>query len=241
MICLLVHILGILSGAIGMILTWIVTFLPQWRLAVLAENNGFVVEGGRIDGEWLSRWDGLWVTCLSQRRFSLECNDYGSRVSLTSDLKAGRVFMGFSVAITVLALVLSLVGIVTSGCCSRCCGDRRRDRRCLTLTAGVLFLLSVALILVPVVWVIVNVSRGAYDATLTRGAVRLEIGEALMLAWPTVIFLLIAGVILCCSCCCRHDEEEEAPPCKEPCDQQMLQSKRPCEDLPRRNTRMLYI
>ncbi|XP_073457162.1 claudin-8-like [Aquarana catesbeiana] len=240
MICFLVHILGILSGAIGMILTWIVCFLPQWRLAVLAENNSFVVEGGRIDGEWLSRWDGLWVTCLSQRRFTLECNDYGSRVSLTSDLKAGRVFLGFSIAMTTLAFILSLIGIIVSGCCSRCCGESREDRRCLTLTAGIIYLLSMVLILIPVIWVIVNVARGAYDASLTRGAVRLEIGEAIMLAWPTIIFLLIGGIILCSSCCCGSGMVKKGQ-YRPACDQEMVQRKLPCDERSCSTPRMQYI
>lgn len=239
MICYLVHILGILSGAIGMILTWVVCFLPQWRLAVLAENNSFVVEGGRIDGEWLSRWDGLWVTCLSQRRFTLECNDYGSRVSLTSDLKAGRVFLGFSIAMTVLAFILSLIGIIMSSCCSRC-GESREDRRCLTLTAGVLYLLSVVLILIPVIWVIINVVRGSYDASLTRGAVRLEIGEAMMLAWPTIIFLLIGGIILCSSCCCSKELVNQGQ-YRPACDQGLVQRKRAGDERSCSTPRMQYI
>ncbi|XP_063799965.1 claudin-8-like [Pseudophryne corroboree] len=221
MVCFLIQILGIISGGIGMILTWIVTLMPQWRLVVLAENNGLVTEGGRIDGEWISRWDGLWVTCVNQMRNSLECNNYISMVSLTTDLKAGRVFMSFGIALTVLAFIFSVIGILLS----RCCDEDRRERHCLTLTSGILYLLSAALILIPVIWATTNIVRQAYDASLTRGVVRVQMGEALMLAWPTVVFVLIGGIILCWNCSCKgmgsccgykppHNQEMVYKPCQ---------------------------
>ncbi|XP_040271472.1 claudin-8-like [Bufo bufo] len=215
MIFCLVHIIGLIFGTIGMILTWIVTIMPYWRLVVLAENNGLVIEGGRIDGEWISRWDGLWLTCLKQLRLNMECNDYGSMVSLTADLKAARILMSFAVALSVIAFIFSLIGFIVSQCC-RCCDDRDSENHCLTLTAGLMYFLSAILVIIPVVWTTVNISRRAYDAAFTKGAVRIEIGQALLLAWPNIAFLLIGGTILtflCCFCsistCCTRE------PCKQ--------------------------
>ncbi|KAM9299552.1 claudin-8-like [Gastrophryne carolinensis] len=206
MICLLVQILGIIAGAIGMILTWVVTFLPQWRLFVLTENNSLVVDGGRVDGEWISRWDGLWVTCVTQMRAysqgASDCRGYESMVSLTNDLKAGRVFMGFAIAVTLLAFIFSLVAVLLSRCC---CVDYR-DQCCLSLTAGIFYILSAVLVLVPVVWTTRNIVQGTYDASLTGGAVRIQVGESLILAYPTVAFLLLGGLILCFVCCCYRRE-----------------------------------
>ncbi|XP_075697046.1 claudin-8-like [Rhinoderma darwinii] len=201
MICCLIHILGLLFGTIGMILTWIVTIMPYWRLAVLAENNDLIIDGGRIDGEWISRWDGLWITCLKQPQINLICNNYGSMVSLTSDLKAARIFMSFAIAMSVIAFIFSVIGFVLNQCC-RCWGDKGSERHCFTLTAGLLYFLSTLLVLIPVIWTTVNVSRRAYDASYTRGAVRIEIGQALMLAWPNIVFLLLGGIILTFLCCC---------------------------------------
>ncbi|XP_077116499.1 claudin-8-like [Ranitomeya variabilis] len=199
MICCLLHIIGLLCGAIGMILTWIVTIMPYWRLVVLAENNDLVIDGGRIDGEWISRWDGLWLTCLKQFRISMECDNYGSMVSLTADLKAARIFMSFAVAMSVLAFIFSIIGFILTQCCR--CDDKDSERNCFTLTAGLLYFLSTVLVLIPVIWTTVNISRRAYDASFTRGAVRIEIGQALLLAWPNIIFLLGGGIMLSCLCC----------------------------------------
>ncbi|KAG8540142.1 hypothetical protein GDO81_014566 [Engystomops pustulosus] len=220
MICCLIHILGILFGAIGMILTWIVTLMPYWRLVVLAENNGLVIEGGRIDGEWISRWDGLWLTCLKQFRINMECNNYGSMVSLTADLKAARIFMSFAVAMSLLAFIFSIIGIILIQCCGGC-NDGGRERHCFTLTAGLLYLLSTILVLIPVIWTTINIAQRSYDASFTRGAVRIEIGQALLLAWPNIAFLLLGGLVLtflCCWCslssCCSRDPCIKQAGCK---------------------------
>ncbi|KAM3923099.1 claudin-17-like [Leptodactylus fuscus] len=221
MICCLIHIIGLIFGTIGMILTWIVTLMPYWRLVVLAENNGLVIDGGRIDGEWISRWDGLWVTCLKQLRIDLECNSYGDMVSLTSDLKAGRMFMSFAIALSVIAFIFSIIGFIFTQCC-RCCNGKASERNCLTLTAGLLYLLSTILVLIPVVWTTANIARRAYDASFTWGAVRIEIGYALMLAYPDIVFLFLGGIILtflCCCCslstCCKTDTCVKQPECKQ--------------------------
>ncbi|XP_068098376.1 claudin-8-like [Hyperolius riggenbachi] len=203
--CILMHILGIIFGGIGVILTWVITFMVQWRLVVLAENNGLVIETGRIDGTWFSRYDGLWLTCLYQYKETMHCTTYNTQVSLTPDLKASRVFMCFALGLTVLAFFCSILGIVSSCCCSCCCCSKQ-DRHCLTLTAGILYLISLVLIYISVVWVTIYITQKSYSTNLTQGAVRIEIGEALMVAWPCIAFILFSGidliVIWSCACGC---------------------------------------
>ncbi|KAM4795622.1 claudin-8-like [Rhinophrynus dorsalis] len=205
----LVQIIGIICGGIGMILTWIITLMPQWRVSILAENNGLI--NGRVDGQWMSRLDGLWTSCISHGRLSQHCNSYESVVSITTDLKSGRVLMSFAITMTVIAFICSLVGMLYTRCYYQ---EDRIGRRCLHLTAGILYILSVGLILIPVSWTTSNIVRKAYDASICRGAMRIEMGEALFLAWPTLVFLLIAGIILCwiCPCTCRNERCEYVPP-----------------------------
>ncbi|KAG9465292.1 hypothetical protein GDO78_018553 [Eleutherodactylus coqui] len=199
----LVQIIGIICGGVGMVLTWIITIMPQWRLSVLAEHNGI---NGRIDGYWISRWDGLWNTCVNQNRLSMQCTSYESQVSLTMDLKSGRILMSFALTMTFLAFIFSVVSVLMH----RCHEDRHKDgrvtRHCMRLTAGILYILSTILILIPVTWTTTNILRKAYDAAVCRGAVRIEMGEALFLAWPAIALILVAGIILCCRCTCT-------PPC----------------------------
>ncbi|XP_077340658.1 claudin-8-like [Lithobates pipiens] len=197
----LVQIFGIICGAIGMIITLIITIMPQWRISVLAENNGLA--NGRIDGQWISRWDGLWTTCVSQSRMPLQCSSYESQVSLTTDLKAGRVLMVFCVLMTFVACIFSLVAILLT----RCNKEGLQTKHCMRLTAGILYIISAVLIIIPVAWTSSNILRKYYDAAVCRGAVRIEMGEALFLAWPAIVFILIGGIIMCWryDCRCRND------------------------------------
>ncbi|XP_053561154.1 claudin-8-like [Bombina bombina] len=203
-----VQIIGIICGGIGMVLTWIISFIPQWRVTILAENNGLL--NSRIDGQWISRWDGLWVTCINQAGISLICNNYESPGSVTTDFKAGRVLIGFAIAMSVIAFLSSLVGVLFD----RCHEESRPGKHCLLLTAGILYILTVVLILIPVSWIMSNILQGVYGESLCRGAMRIEIGEAIFIAWPTMLFLLIGGIILSWHCSCRHKKEtcEYIPP-----------------------------
>ncbi|XP_056399350.1 claudin-8-like [Hyla sarda] len=221
MICCLIHILGLLAGLIGMVLTWVVTFMPQWRLVILAEYNGLVVPGGRVDGEWISRWDGLWYTCIRLPRLDLFCENWGSQVSLTTDLRAARILMSFATGVAVLAFIFSIVGFVLTECC-QCCCKKVSDIKKFTLAAGLLYILSTILVLIPVIWTTVYIAHRAYEASFTRQAVRIEIGDALMVAWPNIAFLLGGGIILtflCCFCvlstCCTNDPCEEPASCQQ--------------------------
>ncbi|XP_018412957.1 PREDICTED: claudin-8-like [Nanorana parkeri] len=230
---LLVQILGIICGGIGMILTWIITIMPQWRISVLAENHALA--NGRIDGQWISRWDGLWTTCVSHARVSLLCNSYESMVSLTTDLKAGRVLMGFALVMTFIACTFSLIGILLT----RCSKEGWETRHCMRLTAGVLYIISAALIIIPVAWTTSNIIQKSYDAAVCRGAVRIEMGEALFLAWPAIVFILIGGIIMCWryDCRCNKDSCGYVPPreCEMECRPSHPEERRNC------NSRSEYI
>lgn len=185
--------------------------MPQWRISILAEHNGLQ---GRIDGYWISRWDGLWTTCVNQARLSMNCNNYETQVSLTMDLKSGRILMSFALGMTFIACICSVLSLVLN----RCNKDDRVTRNCLQLSAGILYILSTILIAIPVIWTSSNILTKSYDAAVCRGAVRIEMGEALFVAWPTIALLLIGGILLCChcssgpSCISNADKTDYRPP-----------------------------
>ncbi|KAM4701327.1 claudin-8-like [Discoglossus pictus] len=187
----IVQLLGIILGAIGTLLTIIVTSMSQWRVSYMVEGNALNCDK-RIDGQWLSRWDGLWVTCVTKNQNNMQCSSYDSLVNITTDLKAGRVLMAFAVVIAIIAFIIAIFALL----CVRCCRGAESGRCCLLLTAGIGFILSAILVLIPVSWVTSNIIR-AVSNPLCKTAQRQEIGEAIFLGWPTVLFLLIAGVILC--------------------------------------------
>ncbi|XP_053310523.1 claudin-8-like [Spea bombifrons] len=228
----LVQVLGVICGGIGMILTWMITFMPQWRVSLFYENNG--LNYNRVDGVWISRWDGLWSTCISQVRGTVTCNSYESMVSVTSDLKAGRVLVGFALTKAVIAFIFSVVGMSFT----RCHEEGRHGKNCMLLTAGILYILSVVLIFIPVTWTTNNIVRQAYDSAVCSGAVRIELGEALFLAWPTMVFLLIGGIIMCWLCPCQREHIEYIPPKDQEMECRVIH---PEKELPRCHARAEYI
>ncbi|KAM4795621.1 claudin-8-like [Rhinophrynus dorsalis] len=191
MVYFIVQILGLVLGAIGMILTMIVTSMSQWRVSYMIEGNAMDCDK-RIDGQWLSRWDGLWVTCVLKSENSMQCNNYDSLVSITTDLKAGRVLMSFSVVLSVIAFIMAVIGLL----CTRCCRGAEGSRYCLLLTAGIGFILAGILVLIPISWTTANIIK-AINNPICKTIQRQDIGEAILLGWPTLLFLLIAGIIFC--------------------------------------------
>ncbi|XP_030060996.1 claudin-8 [Microcaecilia unicolor] len=185
----IVQIIGLILGGIGMILSNIVTGMPQWRVSVIADGNIMGSEK-RVEEHWITRWEGLWSTCVKQNNVLIQCSSYNSLGSLTPDLKAGRVFMSFAVGLTVLACVAALVGMLYNQCC------KSYGKNCLLLTAGVTYILAALLVLIPLTWTASNIMQEVYGP-LCKGALRVETGEAIFLGWPTVLFLFISGAIFC--------------------------------------------
>ncbi|OCT91233.1 claudin-8 [Xenopus laevis] len=198
MVHLVVQIIGFLCGCIGMILVWVITLMPQWKVSVIFENQGSL--NIRPDGQWISRFDGLWSTCVNQAQNKQQCKSYDSMVSVTEDLKAGRVLMSFAVILSFLAFMFSFIGLMLTRY------QNKYGKHCIILTSGILYIVSVVLMLIPVIWVTTNIVRQACEP-LCKGGFRIELGEALFLAWPAVGFLLVGGIILCWACPSRHQQE----------------------------------
>nr|XP_033798795.1 claudin-8-like [Geotrypetes seraphini] len=187
----IIQIIGIILGFIGLILTGIVTGMPQWRISIMVESNCQTAQK-RIDGQWMTRWEGLWSTCISQSNMQMQCNSYESLVTVTADLKAGRVLMVFALILSILAFITAVIGMLFTH-------YRRRNEQgkyYLLTTSGIAFILAALLVLIPVSWTTHSIIT-EYDA-MCKTSQRLEMGEAIFLAWPTILFLLIAGIVLCC-------------------------------------------
>ncbi|OCT93848.1 claudin-8 [Xenopus laevis] len=195
---LVVQIIGFLCGCIGMILAWVITFMPQWRVSVILENDGS--QNFRLDGQWISRFDGLWSTCVNQVQNAQQCKSYDSVISVSTDIKAGRVLMSFAVILSFLACLFSFIGLVLTRF------QNKYGKHCLILTSGILYIISIVLMVIPVIWVTANIVCQACEP-YCKGGFRIELGEALFLAWPAIGFLLVGGIMLCWACPSRHQQE----------------------------------
>ncbi|XP_069492326.1 claudin-17-like [Ambystoma mexicanum] len=154
--------------------------------------------GKRIDGHWVSRSDGLWTTCITQANFLTQCKGYDSMVSLTPDLKLGRILMSFAIGFSIIAFVIAVVSMLLK---RWFCDAKAAGKCCLRLTAGISYFLAGIFVFIPVTWTAANIMRHVCSP-MCSDLQRLEMGEALFLGWLTAVLLFIAGSMMCWFCPC---------------------------------------
>ncbi|KAM5182164.1 claudin-8-like [Mantella aurantiaca] len=210
MVKCIVQSIGMILGGTAMILTFAVCLMPHWRVSILAESNGY---GKRLDGHWISRWDGLWATCVRQSNNPMSCQPYSASNSLTPDLKISKVLMCFAVLAAVAGFFSGLTGMLLNKCLNKKTGNHR----CLLLLSGISYIFAGILILMPVTLVAINVMRAVCFSSC-KSIQEQEIGEAVMLGWPTALLFFIGGSIFCwyhpCQCRngrCVHPSDECEP------------------------------
>ncbi|KAM4702258.1 claudin-8-like [Discoglossus pictus] len=193
-----VQVIGIILGSVATILSIAVCAMPHWKVSILMESNAY---GKRIDGGWISRWDGLWLTCVRQTNSPTSCQPYTTSISITPDLKAARVLISFAVLFS----IFGFINVLTSIFYNSCCRKNRWNQNCLLLTAGISFFLSGTLILISVTWTASNIMREVCFSSC-KSVQQQEIGEAIFLGWPTVLLFYLSGSIFCWyhPCMCRQ-------------------------------------
>ncbi|NXU24182.1 CLD8 protein, partial [Thalassarche chlororhynchos] len=182
------QIAGLLIGGIGMIGTFAVTGMPQWRVSAFIENNIIVFE---------TIWEGLWMHCIRQANIRMQCKVYDSVLALSSDLQASRGLMCAGSVLSFLAFMVAIFGMR----CTRCAQSPWQAKGYIILMAGLLFILSGAVELIPVCWVANTIISDFYNPVVNVAQKR-ELGEALYLGWVAAFCLITAGAIFCCFCCC---------------------------------------
>ncbi|NXK83661.1 CLD8 protein, partial [Amazona guildingii] len=182
------QIAGLLVGGIGMIGTFAVTGMPQWRVSAFIENNIIVFE---------SIWEGLWMHCIRQANIRVQCKVYDSVLALLPDLKASRGLMCAGSVLSFLAFIFAITGTKYMRCTQSCW----QAKGYISLVAGFLFILSGVVELIPVCWVANAIISDFYNPVVNVAQKR-ELGEALYLGWVAAFCLTAAGAIFCCICCC---------------------------------------
>ncbi|XP_062429153.1 claudin-8-like [Rhea pennata] len=181
---------GLIVGGIGAVGTFAVTGMPQWRVSAFIENNIIVFE---------SICEGLWMHCIRQANIRMQCKVYDSPLALSPDLQASRGLMCAAAVLSFLAFALAATGMK----CMRCAPSSEQAKGHLLLAAGLLFLLSGAVELIPLCWVANTIIRDFYNPVVNVAQKR-ELGEALYLGWGATFCLIAAGATFCCFCCCQE-------------------------------------
>lgn len=190
------EIVALVIGFVGLIGVAAVTGLPMWKVTAFIEENIIVME---------TRWEGLWMNCFRQANIRMQCKVYDSLLFLPPDLQAARGLMCSAVALTAIALVVSVVGMK----CTKMVNHHARTKHIVLVVGGCLFLMGCVTTLIPVSWTGHVIIMDFYNPLLID-AQRRELGEALYIGWVTGALLFVAGVILLCRHAPRTNIEDEA-------------------------------
>ncbi|NWQ74829.1 CLD8 protein, partial [Columbina picui] len=184
------QIAGLLVGGIGTIGTFAVTGMPQWRVSAFIENNIIVFE---------TIWEGLWMHCIRQANIRMQCKVYDSVLALSPDLQASRGLMSLMCIAVILSIISFLMAIVGMKYTHRTKEDPQSISNFI-LAAGIAFLLTGILVLIPVSWTGNIVIRDFYDPRVPTTLKR-ELGAALYVGWVSAVLLIAAGAMYCSFWC----------------------------------------
>lgn len=184
------QIAGLVLGGVGMVGTVAVTIMPQWRVSAFIESNIVVFE---------NLWEGLWMSCMRHANIRMQCKVYDSLLALSPDLQAARGLMCTACVLAFLAFMTAILGMK----CTRCTGDDEKVKGYILLTAGIVFIITGMMVLIPVSWVANSIIRDFYNP-IVEVAQKRELGEALYIGWTTALMLIVGGALFCCVSCCNE-------------------------------------
>ncbi|XP_014888176.1 claudin-4-like [Poecilia latipinna] len=179
------QILGIALAIIGWIGAIVCCVLPQWKVTAFIGANIVTSQ---------TNWEGIWMTCVHQSTGQMQCKVYDSMLALSSDLQAARALTIISILVGILALLLAIAG----GKCTNCIEDERAKTK-VCITAGVMFIISGLLCIIPVSWTASTIIKEFYNPYVNSSQKR-EIGASIYIGWCSTVLLLIGGIILTTSC-----------------------------------------
>ncbi|XP_005375681.1 PREDICTED: claudin-8 [Chinchilla lanigera] len=184
------QIAGLVFSGIGMVGTVAVTIMPQWRVSAFIGSNIVVFE---------NIWEGLWMNCIRHANIRMQCKVYDSLLALSPDLQAARGLMCAASVLSLLAFMTAILGMK----CTRLTGDDENVKSRILLTAGILFIITGIVVLIPVSWVANSIIQNFYNPVVDPGQKR-ELGEALYIGWTTALVLIAAGALFSCVFCCTE-------------------------------------
>ncbi|XP_068569466.1 claudin-6-like [Cebidichthys violaceus] len=148
-----IQIIGISMAVVGWFMVIVVCALPMWKVTAFIGAN--IITAQTI-------WQGMWMNCVVQSTGQMQCKVYDSMLALPQDLQAARAMIIISIMMGVIGVIMSIAG----GKCTNCIEDERSKAKACIL-AGVLFIVSGLLCLIPVSWSANSIVTNFYNPLLT--------------------------------------------------------------------------
>lgn len=179
------QILGIALSIIGWIGAIVTCVLPQWRVTAFV---GHIIITAQIT------WEGIWMNCVVQSTGQMQCKVYDSMLALSKDLQAARALMIICILIGIFGILLAVAG----GKCTNCVENESTKSRVI-MAAGIIFIISGVLCLIPVSWTANTVIKNFYNP-LQNNSGKKELGASLFIGWGASALLILGGGLLCANC-----------------------------------------
>ncbi|KAM7374431.1 hypothetical protein PAMP_007088 [Pampus punctatissimus] len=185
------QLVGICLAIIGLLGTILICGLPMWKVTAFVGANIITAQ---------VFWEGLWMNCVIQSTGHSQCKAYDSVLALPQELQASRALICVSIAVSVVAIGLTVVG-------ARCTNFYRDDWRAksnIGVSGGVVFIIAGLLCIIPVSWSAHSIITGFYNPLATnerRGELGASIymgGQGRQLGGLTLGMMGILGVCVTC-------------------------------------------
>ncbi|KAI9542187.1 Claudin-4 [Dissostichus eleginoides] len=180
-----IQMIGISMALIGWFMVIVVCAMPMWKVTAFVGANIITAQ---------TVWQGMWMNCVVQSTGQMQCKVYDSMLALPQDLQAARAMIIISILTGVFGVILSIAG----GKCTNCIEEERSKSKACIL-AGVLFIVSGFLVIIPVSWSAHTIITNFYNPLLIESQ-RYELGAALYIGWAAASLLLMGGGLLCWNC-----------------------------------------
>lgn len=179
------QIFGFVLALLGILGATVATLLPNWKVSADVGSSIITV---------ISQMQGLWMDCTWYSTGMFSCTLKYSVLALPAYLQTARTTMVLSCVLAALGLCLASLGLK----CTHWGGGRRAKRHA-ALAAGVCFVASGFLCLVPASWYTNEVIASFLDASVPESN-KFEPGGAVYVAFVSSGLLFTGGFIFCLSC-----------------------------------------
>ncbi|XP_076832840.1 claudin 15-like b isoform X1 [Brachyhypopomus gauderio] len=177
----MVEVMGLLLAVIGWCLESSSTNSNMWRVHSHADA---VVTSS-------SQYEGLWFTCASNSLGAIQCQRYKTVLGLPGYVQACRALMIIALLLGLVSILLSVLGLK----CTKLGSMTEQAKGKITLTAGLLFLLSGVCVLAAVSWYADRIVREFNDPFYV--GTKFELGTGLYLGWAAAALVILGGGTLC--------------------------------------------
>nr|XP_019952655.1 PREDICTED: claudin-4-like [Paralichthys olivaceus] len=183
------QLVGLCLAIIGFLGTILICCLPMWKVTAFVGANIITSQ---------VFWEGLWMNCVIQSTGHLQCKAYDSVLALPQELQASRALICVSIAVSVVAIGLTVVGAR----CTNFFSDDWLTKANIGVSGAVVFIIAGLLCIIPVSWSAHSIITGFYNPLATSER-RGELGASIYVGWTSGALLVIGGGILCSIYRCR--------------------------------------